>query len=393
VAKLRKNKGRLFIDFVFRGQRCRESLHLADTRENRSKAEALRKKLEAELALNTFEYASYFPRSKRLSRFGLAPMTELPTVGEHAKKWLEVRRPALKPATAHDYELLLTAHILPSALARNRLDEVKPSDIRAFIAELDAKRSRTGDKKLGPRRINMARDRLYTMFSEAQADGLIGDNPVRHVRRLNEPMPDVDPFTLEEVQTILSEARGQERAVLTVLLLTGMRPGEALGLRWDDLDFERNQIRVRRTLSRYGTGAPKTRGSVRDVEMLPPVCSEFLAQRARSMLKSDFVFVNERGGPLDETNLRERTWRRVLRRAGLRYRPLYHCRHTYATLELVNLEHPYVRRSSTWPRRPRDNVPSIRAFYEARCPHRATCGSACNGRIRAETCRASRAVI
>jgi integrase len=117
VAKLRKDKGRLFIDFVFRGERCRESLHLADTRENRSKADALRKKLEAELALNTFEYASYFPRSKRLVRFGLAPRKELPTIGGYAKEWLELRRPTLKPATARDYELLLSAHILPSALA------------------------------------------------------------------------------------------------------------------------------------------------------------------------------------------------------------------------------------------------------------------------------------
>jgi hypothetical protein len=50
--------------------------------------------------------------------------------------------------------------------------------------------------------------------------------------------------------------------------------------------------------------------------------------------------VNERGGALDETNLRERNWRRLLRRAELRYRSLYHCRHTYATLELENGENP-----------------------------------------------------
>jgi integrase len=110
VAKLRTDKGRLFIDFVFRGERCRESLHLADTRDNRSKADALRKKLEAELALNTFDYASYFPRSKRLTHFGLVPKLELPTVGVYAKAWLEARRPTLKPATAHDYKLILSAH-------------------------------------------------------------------------------------------------------------------------------------------------------------------------------------------------------------------------------------------------------------------------------------------
>lgn len=236
--------------------------------------------------------------------------------------------------------MLLTAHILPSSLALKRIDEVRPGDIRAFVAELDAKRRGDGPRKLGPCRINMARDRLYAIFSEAQSDGLVADNPVRHVRRLAEPTPEVDPFTLEEVARILAQARDQERAVFTLLLLTGMRPGEALGLRWDDVDFERNEVRVRRTLSRYGLGAPKTRGSVREVEMLPLVRETLLEQRARSMLAGGFVFVNERGGPLDETNLRERIWRRLLSRAGLRYRPLYHCRHTYATLELANLEHP-----------------------------------------------------
>ena len=77
----------------------------------------------------------------------------------------------------------------------------------------------------------MARDRLFTMLSEAHADGLIADNPVRHVKRLEEPTAEVDPFTFDEVEAILREARGQERALFTLLLLSGRRPGEALALR------------------------------------------------------------------------------------------------------------------------------------------------------------------
>jgi integrase len=340
VAKLRKDKGRLFIDFVFRAERCRESLHLSDTRENRKKVDALCKKLEAELALNTFDYASYFPRSKRLEHFGLVPKMELPTVGVYAQAWLEARRPTLKPATAHDYKLILSTHILPSALAIKRIDQVRPGDIRAFVAELDAKRTAVDEKKLGSRRINMARDRLFTMLREAHEDGLIADNPVRHVKRLEEPTPEVDPLTFDEVQRILQIARGQERSLFTVLLLSGMRPGEVLALRWDDIDSERNEIRVRKTLSRYGLGTPKTKGSKREVEMHAPVRAALMEQRTRTMLAGGYVFVSERGGPLDETNVRERSWRRLLRRAGLPYRPLYHCRHTYATLELENGENP-----------------------------------------------------
>ncbi len=263
MAKLRKDKGRLFIDFVFRGKRCRESLHLADTRENRRKADALRKKLEGDLALNTFDYATYFPRSKRLAKFGLARETELATLDEHAKDWLAKRRPTIKPATAHDYELLINTHILPSPLALKRIDQIRPGDIRTLVAELHAKRNSKGQRKLGPRRINMVRDRLYTMLEDAQADGLIPLNPVSYVKRLTEPTPEIDPFTLDEVEKILDTARGQERALFSVLLLTGMRPGEALALRWNDVDLERDELFVRSTLSRYGLGSPKTSGSVR----------------------------------------------------------------------------------------------------------------------------------
>jgi len=342
VAKLRSDKGRLFVDFVFRGVRCREPFHLRDTRDNRKKVEAVCKKLEAELALNTFDYAIYFPRSKRLARFGFARDVELPILGELAKDWLTKRRPMLKPATAHDYGLLLDAHILPSPIAFKRIDQIRPGDIRAFVAELDAKRNSRGHRQLGPRRINMARDRLFTILADAHADGLIPINPVEHVKRLAEPTPDIDPFTLEEVEKILDAAHGQERALFCLLLLTGMRPGEALALRWDNVDFERDELLVRSTLSRFGFGSPKTPGSVRVVKMLPLVRAELASQQARTLLKrAGLVFLSTVGGPVDETNVRERSWRRVLRAAGLRYRALYHCRHTYATLELENHESPF----------------------------------------------------
>jgi integrase len=123
-----------------------------------------------------------------------------------------------------------------------------------------------------------------------------------------------------------------------VLFFTGMRPNEALALRWDNIDFVRNQLLIRKSLSRYGLGEPKTPGSVRTIDMLPDVRNALLAQRPRTQLRSEFVFPNEHGGPLDETNFRDRNWRRLLTRAGLAYRPLYHCRHTYAVLELSHGE-------------------------------------------------------
>ena len=74
--------------------------------------------------------------------------------------------------------------------------------------------------------------------------------------------------------------------------------------------------------------------------MLPNVRAALQQQSARSQLRSAFVFPSGVGGPLDLTNRRERSWRRLLRQAGLRPRTLYQCRHTYAALQLSRGENP-----------------------------------------------------
>jgi integrase len=70
MPSLRTDKGRLFIDFVYRGERCRESLGLADNRGNWIVARQLRKRVDAELALGTFDYGATFPRGKKARKFG-----------------------------------------------------------------------------------------------------------------------------------------------------------------------------------------------------------------------------------------------------------------------------------------------------------------------------------
>lgn len=217
---------------------------------------------------------------------------------------------------------------------------------------------------------------------------IISEDPVARIDRLREPVPDVEPLTFEEVQRLLAEANEWERSLLTVLCFAGLRPNEALALRWDDLDFERNQLLIRSSLSRYGLGEPKTPGSVRTIDMLPPVCNALLAQRQRARLRSEFVFPNEDGGPLDETNFRDCNWRRLLRRVGLRYRLLCHCRHTYAVLELSHGENPlYVAKQLG--HTTAETTPQIRSLHAA-CSSDGHLGESAYGRIKAEMRRRCR---
>jgi len=128
------------------------------------------------------------------------------------------------------------------------------------------------------------------------------------------------------------------RRYFTVAFFSGLRPSEQMGLRWDDIDWHRKLIGVRRAVTRWGEATTKTVDSSRDVDMQPPVERALQAQRAASQLRSPWVFPNTQGATLDITNLRERVWRPALRRAGLRYRTMYQTRHTFATLALSSGE-------------------------------------------------------
>ena len=263
----------------------------------------------------------------------------IPTLGEFANRWLDERRAQLTAATAYDYLTILRTHIVPSKLNEKRLDAIDDGDITR-IGELRQKHTKYGGL-VSDRRVNMVIARLRTIFATARRRKIISDNPMKYVDNLREPKPDVDPLTLEEAERLLAAAPGQDRGIFTVLIFTGLRPNEALALSWNDVDFDREVIRVRRSINRFeGVGLPKNASSEREVDMLPNVRAVFQQQRARAQLRSEFVFPSEAGGPLNLTNLRERNWRRLLRKTGLRPRTLYQCRHRYAALQFSRGENP-----------------------------------------------------
>ncbi len=150
-----------------------------------------------------------------------------------------------------------------------------------------------------------------------------------------------------EVSQLLETARLYEprfAPVLAVLFSTGMRRGEALGLQWSDIDFERGRISIRRSITSAGLSTPKS-GSGRSVGMTTSLAEELfdlLAHRRGEQLSRGWpeippwLFCSETGTPPDPSNA-ERAWRRVRRRAQkLGVRPLkLHCaRHTWATFAL-----------------------------------------------------------
>jgi integrase len=191
---------------------------------------------------------------------------------------------------------------------------------------------------------------LRAALNEAVRKGLIAANPCEHVTppRPRDYVPSL--WTLGEVEAFLTEARATSPhfALYATLLGTGLRPAEALALRWRDVDLEASLLRVTRVLERPKNTKdftlrenPKTRGSRRTVR-LPDVLISILrslheVQRVSKIAQGvehdfDLVFPQRDGRPLHENNVAQRDFRKVIERAGLpRVRGLYALRHMHFT--------------------------------------------------------------
>ena len=160
---------------------------------------------------------------------------------------------------------------------------------------------------------------------------------------------EVDSWTRKEVETLLSLALEHESRfypALSVLFSTGVRRGELLGLKWQDVDFERRRIHIRRAYVKGEITGPKS-GRGRYVAMAPSLGSlllDLLGSRRREALQKgwpevpEWVFPSKTGKPMDVNNV-ERTWRRLRRRAqkkGVRPLKLHCTRHTWASSALAS---------------------------------------------------------
>lgn len=258
------------------------------------------------------------------------------TVAELVKKWKEnyltvqQQLGRLKPSTISSYQSNLDGHIEPFFGAR-QLAEVTLASVQEFIKALLG-------KGLSAKTIGNVIVILKEMFKHAVQWGHLDANPVQYVERPRGEDKEMDVFTPDEIRRLLDAQEEPLRTLLLTAVLTGMRQGELFGLQWEDIDFARHQIHVRRSLWHGTLGTPKSRRSRRAIDM-PPTLEQAL-QHLLTTRRSDFVFCSERGTPLDADNFRHREFPTALRRAELRRIRFHDLRHTYTSLLIAHGAHP-----------------------------------------------------
>jgi len=347
---VRKETGKLVMDFTYCNVRCREQTALPDTLQNRKRVEVVLEKIKKALRNGTFKYRDYFPESALASRFDPAAAVDVgksmqspvnsssPHFQDFARQWFKEHEIEWRRSHIRSLRSTLDGRLIPH-FGQKVVSSITKSDILAYRATL-AKVKGRGDKEgLSPKRINEIIGTLCQIIDEA-ADRFEFTTPTTNIKRLRVRKVDVDPFSLQDVQSILATVRADYRNYFTVRFFTGMRTGEVHGLKWRYVDFEHRLIRVRETFVLGEDEYTKTDGSQRDIQMSQLVFEALKRQQAATGKVSAFVFSNRLGKPLDHKNATNRVWYPLLRHLGLKKRRPYQCRHTAATLWLAAGEAP-----------------------------------------------------
>lgn len=274
---------------------------------------------------------------------GLAFDAKNLTVGEYLDSWLKNSvQDTVRLTTYQGYERIVRLHIKPT-LEGIKLDRLTSLHVRNLYREkLEA--------GLAPRMVQLLHTTLHKALKQAVADDLIPRNVTEVVKAPRPVVKEMQPLSPDQARTLLEAARTEKLEALYILALTtGMRQGELLGLKWEDVDLETGTLHIRRTLSTamgagFSFNPPKTAKSRRSIKV-PKLALQTLRRHRVVQLEKrmkagdlwkdhDLVFTTGVGTPISRADLITRSFKPLLRRAGLPDIRFHDLRHTCATLLL-----------------------------------------------------------
>lgn len=276
--------------------------------------------------------ADFDAEVRRQRRAGsLAPLDAgSETLGEYViETWAATHAATLASKTRLHYASLYDHHLRPY-LASIALRELTPD----VVVRWQSDRLAAG---AGPVAVRHAMDLLGAILENAFAGGRISENPVRRVKKATRPRrEEVQPLSPARIEAMRAAASARDAALISILAYAGVRPGEALGLRWGDI--RERTILIQRSVSLGEEADTKTRQH-RTVRLLAPLAADLRSWRMAAGRPDDhqLVFPGQQGQPWTQAayqSWRRRAFARAAQAAGLNHARPYDLRHSCASLLL-----------------------------------------------------------
>ncbi len=248
---------------------------------------------------------------------------------EYASEWVRTYQGrtsrGIRSTTLAEYAQDLELHVLP-VLGRRRLAEIEPRHIKALATALAEGRAGSTVKNIiAP---------VRALFATAVEEGVIRSSPCTGLRIAGTTDHERRALTDDELDRLLEATAPHWRLVVRFLSQTGLRAGEFIALRWEDVDLDARRIRVRRRIYKGTVDAPKSRFGRREIPISPVLADELRSHRATTKFprQGDIVFPSLEGTPLNTGNLLRRVVKPAGERADLGWVGLHTLRHTCASL-------------------------------------------------------------
>jgi len=274
------------------------------------------------------------------------------------KEWLPAVKATIRPSTYGSYVQHVECHIAPH-IGTVKLQKLSGSQVNALYAKLAESGKKDGKKGLSAMTIHHVHACLHKACKDAVRWGHISRNPLDAAdppRKKGDGIKEMQTWTKEQLKAFLAAMRDERLyALWHTIAMTGMRRGEAIGLRWSDVDLEAGRLAVRRALIPNGrdvvVSEPKTIKGRRVIAIDPGTVEVLKAQAARQLdeqndwdetwVETGLVFTLENGKALDPESV-SRYFRQAVKMSMLPPIRLHDLRHTHATLALQAGIHPKV---------------------------------------------------